>query len=158
MLSKHTDRFTLAERPDVQPLFAAYKAAVIGNRDKGAESLPYGFGTLSDGTVVTRLARRIYAKHQSHFAGHDPFDTNGAFAKFAREQKLLAGKAAPAKATWKEFDTRDRRVDGVHKLLKLALKVLGPNRYELLMRYLSFISVLRNQSVFIRIRNGLRTR
>ena len=37
----------------------------------------------------------------------------------------------------------------VHRLLKLALRLLGPNRYELLMRYLAYITVLRNQSVFL---------
>jgi len=31
----------------------------------------------------------------------------------------------------------------------MALRVLGPNRYELLMRYLAHIAVLRNQSVFL---------
>ena len=149
VLSKHTNRFTLAERPDLQTLFAEYKAAVIGNREPAVESLPYGFGTLSDGTAVTRLARRIYAKHQKHFAGN-PFDASGAFAAFAREHKLVAGKEAPAKATWKQFNPRDRRVQSVHRLLRAALRVLGPNRYELLMRYLAYIAVLRNQAVFLR--------
>ena len=38
----------------------------------------------------------------------------------------------------------------VHRLLRLALRILGPNRYELLMRYLAYIAVLRNQSVFLK--------
>jgi hypothetical protein len=149
MLSKHTDRYTLAARPDLHDLFAHYKATVAANHDPARESVPYGFDTLSDGTAVTRLARRIYAKHQSRWLGLDAFDAAGPFAAFAKELNLVKGAAKPAKATWKEFDSTDKRVQMVHRALKLALKTLGPNRYELLMRYLAYIAVLRNQSVFL---------
>jgi hypothetical protein len=151
LLSKHTDRFTLAGRPDLQTLFAEYKAAVLAERAvaTAAETLPYGFDSFSDGTTVTRLARRIYAAEQKNFAG-DPFAAGGAFCQFAKAQKLVAGVVAPAKSTWKEFNPKDRRVEGVHKLLRWALKLLGPHKYELLMRYLGHISVLRNQAVFLR--------
>ena len=71
-------------------------------------------------------------------------------------EKLIAGKAAPAKAGWREFNGTDRRVQGVHRLLRTALRVLGPNRYELLMRYLAHIAVLRNQSVFLNKGLGLK--
>ena len=149
MLSKNTNRFTLAERPDLAKLFAEYKAAVLANRDAEGEALAYGFDRLTDGTAVTRLARRIYAKHQPRWAGEDPFNASGGFATFAKRLGLVAGKMTPAKATWKEFNPRDRRVEMVHRLFKVALRVLGPNRYELLMRYLAYITVLRNQSVFL---------
>ena len=151
VLSKHTDRFTLAERPDLTQLFTDYKAAVRANRaaSVGAGKLPYGYDNFTDGTTVTRLARRLYAAHQAHFPG-DPFDAKGAFAAFAKSHKLVAGVVAPAKATWKDFNPVDRRVNAVHKLLKFALKILGPHKYELLMRYLAYIAVLRNQSVFLR--------
>jgi len=149
-LSKNTDRFQLSDRPDLTQLFADYRAAVIANRVSTLESIPYGFGTLSDGTVVTRLARRLYARHQKHFAGQDPFDATGPFARFARAERLVAGKEPPAKATWKEFNAAARSVEIVHLALRLALRVLGPNRYEVLMRYLAHISVLRNQSVFLK--------
>ena len=186
-LSKYTNRFTLADRPDLQPLFAAYKSTLLANSNRKAEAVPYGFDQLSDGTAVTRLARRIYAGRIAEaqqarsviptgaagavgepalpttdptrqfpnlstpgpFANHDPFDAHGPFAAFARRHRLVAGKLAPAKSTWREFNPTDRRVQAVHRLLKLALRVLGPNRYELLMRYLAHIAVLRNQSTFL---------
>ena len=31
----------------------------------------------------------------------------------------------------------------------MALRLLGPHRYELLMRYLAHIAVLRHQSIFL---------
>jgi hypothetical protein len=148
MLSKNTDRFELQDRPDLTHLFAAYKATVIANR-RPADQVPYGFGTLSDGTVVTRLARRIYSKHQPRFANQNPFDAAAPFAQFARSLRLVAGKQPPGPSTWREFNPRDRRVELIHSALKLTLRILGPNRYELLMRYLAYITVLRNQSVFL---------
>ena len=148
-LSRNTNRFTLASRPDLVELFAKYREALRQYQDERRQSVPYGFDRLTDGTVVTRLARRIYAKHQARWAGQNPFLAGGEFAGFARRLRLVAGKDAPSKSTWKEFNPHDRRVEAVHRGLKLALRVLGPNRYELLMRYLAFISVLRNQSVFL---------
>ena len=156
ILSKNTNRFTLAMRPDLKELFAAYKAAVTNNRKPEAESVPFGFDRMSDGTALTRLARRIYAEHQIRFrngsAMDDPFDANGPFANFARSERLVDGPVTPAKATWRQFNPKDKRVLAVHALLKVALRLLGPTRYELLMRYLGHITVLRNQAVFLRDR------
>ena len=148
-LSRNTNRFTLADRPDLKELFAAYRERLRRTVDEHLQALPYGFDRLTDGTLVTRLARRIYAKHQARWQGQDPFLAGGAFAGFARRLRLVADNEVPSKSTWKEFNPQDRRVIAVHRGLKLALRVLGPNRYELLMRYLAFISVLRNQSVFL---------
>ncbi len=154
-LSRHTDRFTLGSRPDLQPLFAAYRAAVAANRLPAVEAIPYGFDRLSDGTALNRLARRLFAAHGEHFTSAaegtpDPFDGSGPFARFARRHGLVKGKVAAQKATWKQFNGADRRVRAVHRALRWALRGLGPDRYELLMRYLGHISVLRNQAVFLR--------
>jgi hypothetical protein len=149
ILSRNSDRFTLAERPDLQDMFTSYKSAVKLNRDAEREATPYGFDRLTDGTAVTRLARRVYSKHQARWAGSNPFDSQGEFALFAKRLGLLAGKVSAAKTTWKDFDAQDARVKMIHRMLKTALRLLGPNRYELAMRYLAYIAVLRNQSVFL---------
>ncbi|HEY4010092.1 MAG TPA: group 1 glycosyl transferase [Acidobacteriaceae bacterium] len=148
-LSENTNRFTLADRPDLAEPFAAYKAAVRRNKDAKAEGVPYGFDRLSDGTAITRLARRTYAAHQERFPGQNPFDANAPFARFARENRLMKGKAVEKKQTWSDFNPKDRRVEMVQRALKLTLRLLGPVKYELLMRYLSHITVLRNQAEFI---------
>jgi hypothetical protein len=148
-LSRNTDRYTLAQRPDLRALFDAYKRCVLANRVEGIDNLPYGFDRLSDGTAVTRLARRIYAAHCGRWPGQDPFDASKDFAVFARRLGLVAGRTAPQKSTWREFDPEDRRVKLLHRTLKIGLRLLGPNRYELLMRYLGHITVLRHQSVFL---------
>ncbi len=156
VISKNTDRFRMGDRPDLLPLFEAYKAVVQRNEGHPSEKLPYGFDQFSDGTSVSRLARRLFAAHEAHFAAgtgtpaEDPFAAGGAFAQFARQQRLIKGKVKPASSTWKQFNPQDRRVGAVHRLLRLALRALGPHRYELLMRYLAHISVLRYQAAFLR--------
>ncbi len=152
-LSKNANRFTLADRPDLAQIFAAYKATVLANKDATLEALPYGFNTFSDGTAINRLTRRIYAAHTNSFSTQDPFDAKSTFATFAKHlglvEKSKPNTPAP-KTTWADFDPNDRRVQAIHILLKLALRLLGPVRYELLMRYLAHISVLRHQGVFLK--------
>ena len=149
VISRNTDRFTLADRPDLRELFADYRAALAAHGGDPAEKLSYGFDQFSDGVTVTRLARRLYAAHQEQF-DDDPFEAQGDFARFARKQGLVRGTISAEKSTWKDFNPQDGRVGAVHRLLRVALRVLGPHRYELLMRYLAHISVLRNQGVFLR--------
>ena len=149
-ISRNTNRFTLATRPDLAKLFAAYKAAMLVNAVPALESLPYGFNAFSDGTAINRLTRRIYAGNLEHFPKSDPFAATGGVFRFARAKNLLAGKAAPPKAGWQQFSAADRRVEAVHKLLRIALRILGPNRYDMLMRYLAHISALRSQSIFLK--------
>jgi hypothetical protein len=144
-LSKNSNRFTLATRPDLVPLFASYKAALLANKGTPNEALPYGCNVFSDGTAITLIARRLYAAHEAKFVDSDPFDAEGPFYAFCERTGLLAGTHAPPKSTWSSYSDTDRRVTAVHILLRLALRALGPNRYELLMRYLAHITVLRNQ-------------
>lgn len=150
ILSKNTNRFTLANRPDLTSLFSHYRAEVLRHRNLATDGISYGFDCYSDGSVVTRLQRRIFAAHEQNFKNQDPFDSKSDFYDFARRHRLLAGKRKVAKSTWREFEPNDRRVQLVNRLLLITLRLLGATRYELLMRYLSFISILRNQAVFIR--------
>ena len=146
---RNTDRYTPSSNPELVTLFSEYKAAVRANRRQQTDSLTYGFDRFDDGTVVTLLARRIYAAREVRFRGEDPFCAKSGFYKFACRTGLLGGKVHEKKVGWTEFQAEDKRVEFVHKLLRLGLRVLGPNRYELFMRYLGHISVLRNQASFL---------
>ena len=148
-LSKYTNRFSLSERQDLQALFRNYKKTVTSNQSPGPQAIAYGFDVLSDGTAITRIARRIYANHKQKFAGDNPFDANGRFANFAKRLGLFDGKLRHKSPTWQEFNPKDMRVQLIHAILRVALKTLGANRYELLMRYLSHITVLREQYLFL---------
>jgi hypothetical protein len=153
-LSKYTDSYTLESRPDLSGIFDDYKREVIRHRSVSTDDIPYGFDHFTDGTAVTRLARRIYAAHENQFSG-DPFIQNGPFYTFAYSRKLIKSTQPGKGKGLRDFNPKDKRVQAVNRLLSLALSILGPYRYELLMMYIAHIAILRNQGVIIS--NGRKT-
>jgi hypothetical protein len=147
---RNTKVYTPATNPELIDLFRTYRTTVRENRFAELDSIPYGFDEFDNGVGVTLLARRIFAANESVFAGEDPFGSGSRFYAFADQNGLLAGKAQHRRVGWSEFRKDDKRVQAVHKLLRLVLKLVGPNKYELLMKYMGFISVLRNQATFIK--------
>jgi len=148
-ISKYTDRFTLLDRLDLAELFQEYRTTVVSNKSKRTDEIPYGFDRLTDGTLITSLARRIYAERQDKFSGQNPFEAEGEFARFAKRRGLLAGKVSNPSPAPVGINPVDPRVKVIHIILRVCLKILGPNRYELFMRYLAHIATLRKQAVFI---------
>lgn len=144
-ISKHQNRFTLAERGDLAPLFEAYREEVSKNGYPASGGARYAFGFFSNGMLVTELARRVYSMSPDRFAGGDPFDASGEFFSFARKSRLLSDTDRSSSYGALDVDHRDFRLRIVHACLRLARFALGPDRYTMLMRYLGHISILRNQ-------------
>jgi hypothetical protein len=157
MLSKNTNRYTLADRSDLLEVFRNYNLALLREKAAAAQvvDLPYGFNQFSDGTAVTTVARRFYAVHRLRFGESDPFDADGPFLRWAKTTGLVKGKVRPAKASWSEFDPNDKRVRFIHSVLRLALRVLGSHRYEALIDSMGHFSILRNQAPLFRDPNWL---
>jgi hypothetical protein len=144
-ISKHQNRFTLRERRDLAPLFEAYRGEVRRNASPASAPARYAFGYFSNGALVTELARRVYAMSRDKFSGGDPFDANGEVYAFARRARLLSDTDRSASYGALDVDPRDLRLRLVHAGLRFVRFVLGPDRYTMLMRYLGYISILRNQ-------------
>ena len=143
-ISKHQNRFTLQERSDLAPLFQAYRDEVRRNASP-APAARYAFGYFSNGALVTELARRVYAMSGDKFSARDPFDANGEVYAFARKAGLLSDTDRSSSYGALDVDPRDYRLRLVHAALRLARFVLGADRYTMLMRYLGYVSILRNQ-------------
>jgi hypothetical protein len=147
-LSKYTDRFDLLRRKDLVALFATYKQKVVENRNDALDAIAYGFDFFEDGIAVTQLARRIYAACEKQFLNENPFSTSSGFYRFAKDERLIGERTLGYKPSWNQYDPADTRVVWIHRLLKITLFLLRSNRYELLMKYLAHISVLRQQIIF----------
>jgi hypothetical protein len=147
-LSKYTNRFDLSCRKDLTDLFATYKKVVAENRNDILDTIAYGFDFFEDGVAVTQLARRIYAACEKQFLNENPFSTSSRFYRFAKGKHLIGARTLGHKPSWNQYDSADSRVVWIHRLLKVTLFFLRPDRYELLMKYLTHISVLRQQVVF----------
>ncbi|MFN7941429.1 MAG: hypothetical protein U0X73_07500 [Thermoanaerobaculia bacterium] len=75
-LSRHQDRIRLADRPELAPLLAEYRARVLAAGHESLRGIPYGFAHFEPGHIpIPSVLRRLLARvdpHGERFA--DPFD------------------------------------------------------------------------------------
>ncbi|HEY0760291.1 MAG TPA: group 1 glycosyl transferase [Acidisarcina sp.] len=136
---------TIEERPDLGQILSEYRNLLLGNGLKECESYPYAFGVFEDGQPITALARRVYSFKRSELPAANPFAVPGGFHDLAKRTGLLGTKDRSGKFNALNYDKDDWRIRSINRLLKLALRVLGCDRYTMLMKYISYISILRNQ-------------
>jgi hypothetical protein len=144
-LSRHSSRHSLRERPDVAPLFQNYRERVFGRGYSNFKNCAYCFGSFSDGSPVTQIARSAFAISEGIFPDDDPFSTKSDFYRWARSRGLLGTTDTSGEYTFAAYKKATSQVRMANKLLSGLLRTVGPNRYTIFMKYLSFISVLRNQ-------------
>jgi hypothetical protein len=141
-------RFAPGSRPDFQVLATEYAVELQKEGSDEFVGRKYGFDYFADGTYITPALRRFYAGLKEQFAEVvDPFDPAGRVMEFAKKRRLLTkGNAAAKRHTFHDVSQFRGAIKIIHLLLRLALRFLGPNRYYMLMRYISHISSLRNQA------------
>lgn len=152
-ISKYQTRYRLPQRPDVAPLFAAYRERLAANGHSDYLKLPYGFGNFSNGAPISGVARRVAAGAPSFGRSGDPFSADGPLYALLRASRLLSAAttgrppaAAPGQA--EAEGARLERLTGI--ILRTLLHLFGPQRYERLMRYASRASNLRQQQFLLR--------
>jgi hypothetical protein len=148
-ISKHTDQFDLASRPELAELFASYRKQLVekGIRDGRHR---YAFGYFDNGEPVTKLQRAAFAANLEQFGTEDPFNTQGSFYRWAQLHYLPSRDDTSEQYGRKAYRKADRRVQAINMIMRLALRVIGPDRYTILMKYLEYVSVLRNQKDIFR--------
>lgn len=156
-VSKYQTRFQLRDRPDVAPLFNAYRSRLTGNGHATYLKLPYGFGNFSDGTPLSSVARRVAASTPELKASSKPFEAGSAIHRVLRASHLLkkTSGAKPAKPTGESAlgqpsgeEAKLQRITAL--VFRGLLRIFGPGRYERLMRYLARSSNLRGQAFLLR--------
>lgn len=143
-ISKHTEQFDLASQPNLAPLFAEYRERLVRNGIRNAAHR-YAFGYFDNGALVTKLQRAIFAANLERFSSGNPFDSQGPFYKWAECHNLLSACDSSEQYGRKAYSKPDWRIRLVHAAMRFVLRLLGPDRYTILMKYLEFASVLRNQ-------------
>jgi hypothetical protein len=145
-ISKYQDRTRLAARPDVLPLFEEYRRQLLANGHDRMKAKPYAFGRFGDGTPISALARRYFSLMEGRLTDADPFSPQGEFYRWARSKRLLSAGSDAKKFTAANYDPKDIRIRVINRLLMMSRYLLGPDRFTALMKYLSRIAILRNQS------------
>jgi hypothetical protein len=131
--------------PTLRKLLLFYGERLQAN---GAQVYPryqYAYGQFSDGSLVTTLARRLYSVTMDQWGDQDPFEVRGDFFKAARKARVLSKQDQSRAYSSSSLPKDDWRIKAINRLLFSLPRIIGGDRYTMLMKYLSFISILRNQ-------------
>jgi len=144
-ISKHTDQFDLVSRPDLAELFADYRERLVVNGIRDISRHTYAFGHFDNGTLVNKLQRAAFASNLEKFGSTNPFDAAGPFYRWARRHHLQSHQDSIGEYSRKAYSKADIRIRIINSMLRLTLRLLGADRYTVLMKYLEYASLLRNQ-------------
>lgn len=146
-------RYATGTRPDFAAASKVYREHLREAKDLVTVETAYGFETFDNGQSINPMLRRMYAIHLAERFSEvrDPFDSNGSVHAFARRNALLS--VATATTNHQNFKVasahaKEQRI--ISTLFRWALRLLGPERYFALMRYLAHYSSTLNQSDLLR--------
>jgi len=146
-IARRQTRYAEGERADLRPLLEVYAAELLSAGYDELSQYEYGFDYLETGEYISPTLRRIYANRRYGFPpSEDPFQPDSRLMRFARSHRLI-GKSVKKARRWtagemSNFGYQARILDF---LFRFALRILGPNRYFLFMRYLALASSIRGQ-------------
>ncbi len=144
-ISRHQNRYDLSSRSDLKELFDQYRKTLIENNMDFYKKFKYYYGAFSNGILINQLARTYYVINEDRFAFADPFDSTSDFYKACQQKNILSNSDGSAKYNTMTYNSSDSRIKFINSSLRIVLKILGGDRYSMLMKYLSYISILRNQ-------------
>jgi hypothetical protein len=148
VIAKKQTRFKEGSRPDFARLAVIYAAELLANASEKYSACRYSFDYFDDGSYVTPALRRFYAglKNTAFKMEANPYCADGPVMRFGKRYGLVGPpNQAARRQIFKDMSAYGPQIKMINKMLRLALFVLGPDRYFNLMRYLAHISSLRNQ-------------
>jgi hypothetical protein len=105
----------------------------------------YAYKHFSNGQQISALARRLYSVSIDRWGSQDPFDADGEFYTAAKKAGLLSKEDQAGEYSTNNLPVDDVRIRTINRMLFALPKIIGGDRYTMLMKYLSFITILRNQ-------------
>ena len=148
-ISKFQSRYDLISRPDLYKIFNDYRANLLSKGYEEVKGFKYAYNNYSNGEKITSMARKLYAANLDKFEGVNPFDVDSGFYEWAKERNLLDDSPDVPGQSSASLDQSDKKLKSINFVLRMALKFLGANKYSALMKYMSYISVERNQKNII---------
>jgi hypothetical protein len=132
------------KRPDLYELGLEYSKALVAKTD-GFGARKYAYDYMSAGEYISPALRRAYACVLPELpADHDPFDSDGVVGAFARKNHLFQRRNEPYKTSgFGEVQHYSSHFKVVYLLMRLSLRVMGPNKFQNLSRLLVYLSSYR---------------
>ena len=142
-------RYPSGTRPDFASAAQTYRAYLKASQDSAVlESLDYTYAHFDNGAPISATLRRFYAISQRPevSGAADPF-TSDAVRRYAQANRLLtSGHAVVGPHTFKAQSGYSRQQAAIGWIFRAVLRLLGPDRYFLLLRYLSNYTSILNQT------------
>lgn len=141
-------RFKQGERSDFTEIANEYAVNIQNFKISEFDNQKYGFDYFDDGVYINPIVRRFYVILKNDmFEKDNPFEVNNNFRKFVKKNGLIELKQTinHKRMTFKDLESYKNQEKFFLIGLKLVLRLLGPEKYFSLMRYLPYISSIRNQ-------------
>jgi len=136
----HQQRYTLSSRPDMEPPFRLYQRLLLAAGAESFSQIPYAFAAYNDGAPISDLERSLFRTSGKWRKQElDPFRIGkGSFREACRQAGVLA--SSPRKTNGPAPDsspqTYSRYMRLIQFLLKLSLRILGPQKYAKFSKYM----------------------
>lgn len=140
VINRRHPQFNVMTYPSFKPIIEEYRERVYANGYDRFNKMNYGFNHYSDGGVITPLQRRMFRVYlNEHKVEFNPFEINTPFYKILKNSRLLlkANTKQNGFASYtKEEKNKGKKLEDkvVKPMLRLALRVLGAERYAMLIR------------------------
>lgn len=144
-ISKYQNRFNLTQRPDLRNLFSVYRQELRGNGHSSFQKIKYGFSNFSDGKFISLISRRLYTISEFPVESDNPFLVNSKFYQFCQRNNLFVAKSVAKSYNSYNTNHNDVRLKMIRGGMKFAYRLLGIEKYQLLLKYMIYIASMRNQ-------------
>lgn len=140
VINRRHPQFNVMTYPSFKPIIEEYRERVYANGYDRFSKMKYGFNHYSDGGVITPLQRRMFRVYlNEHKVEFNPFEINTPFYKILKNSRLLlkaSTKQNGFASYTKEEKNKGKKLENkvVKPMLKLALRILGAERYAMLIR------------------------
>lgn len=143
-LNKRSRYETGKRRPDLLEIGTWYKEQLDKNDVKLAKS-KYFYDYFSDGKYISPTLRRAYASILPELPENiDPFDANGLVYTFAKRNSLFErANTAYKRESFGAIDDNKGKLKTIYFLMRVLLKVVGPNKFMNLSRLMVYLSSYR---------------
>lgn len=146
VINRRHPQFNVTTYPSFKPIIEEYRERVYANGYDRFSKMKYGFNHYSDGGVITPLQRRMFRVYlNEHKVGFNPFEINTPFYRILKNSRLLlkaSTKQTGFASYTKEEKNKGKKLEDkvVKPMLRLALRVLGAERYAMLIRLFTLAS------------------
>lgn len=140
VINRRHPQFNVTTYPSFKPIIEEYRERVYANGYDRFSKMTYGFNHYFDGSVITPLQRRMFRVYlNNHKVEFNPFEINTPFYKILKNSRLLlkaSTKQNGFTSYTKEEKNKGKKLENkvVKPMLRLALRVLGAERYAMLIR------------------------